>query len=186
MVFRSGVGDVVSQEEAICPFDFDWTEGHAIGAGYFKSLFSSLPGGNEFIWISDSCYSGGLVRELMKVSNRRVKCMPMPADMAWRLNTARSLQVTPRTLNDSVQHIQGTLVAACDSDQEASDAVFDDRPNGALTYFLIRQLKSQTGQTDTLQQIVTKTATDLSDNHFSQQPQLEGALSAMGRPFLSI
>src|SRR5438034_24071 len=86
---RDQNGKVTRVDECICPVDFDWTEPRAIRDKEFHQLFASVPKGVEFTWVSDSCFSGDLARVFL-LSNLKVKvkAMPMPADIAWRLRTA--------------------------------------------------------------------------------------------------
>jgi hypothetical protein len=61
---RDESGKVVLVDECICPVDFDWTEAHAIRDKQFNQLFSQVPKTADFTWVSDSCFSGDLAREL--------------------------------------------------------------------------------------------------------------------------
>src|SRR5450631_1326016 len=62
---RDPGGNVISIHDTICPVDFDFTPDTSITDLDFTRLFSGVPLGVEFIWISDSCYSGGLLRGII-------------------------------------------------------------------------------------------------------------------------
>ena len=66
------------------------------------------------------------------------------------------------------------LVSGCKSEQESADAVFNKRPNGALTYFLLKALGDATGKTDSLKILVKKVNKNLGIARYKQEPQLEG------------
>ena len=57
---RNSQGEVHGLDEAICPFDFDWTDEHSIRDKEFNNIFASIPRGVDFVWVSDSCHSGDL------------------------------------------------------------------------------------------------------------------------------
>ena len=67
---RDQSGKVTRVDECICPVDFDWDESHAIRDKQFNQIFSGLPQGVNFTWISDSCFSGDLARELRSAHAR--------------------------------------------------------------------------------------------------------------------
>ena len=60
---RNPQGEVDGLDEVICPVDFDWTDDHMIRDKDFHSMFSTIPEGVEFVWVSDSCHSQDLSRK---------------------------------------------------------------------------------------------------------------------------
>ena len=91
---RNPAGEVDKLDEAICPVDFDWTDATTIRDKEFARIFSAVPPGVEFVWISDSCHSQDLTRVMLPPSvDIRIKTMLPPADIEWRLQTAKEEQV---------------------------------------------------------------------------------------------
>ena len=63
---RNPQGEIDGLDEVICPVDFDWTDPYTIKDKDFNRIFSSVPAGVEFIWVSDSCNSQDLTKLLPK------------------------------------------------------------------------------------------------------------------------
>ena len=181
---RDPHGKVIRVDECICPVDFDWTEQHAIRDKEFNQLFSTVPKGVDFTWISDSCFSGDLAREFQLP--KRKKSMPMPADMAWRMRTAETLNVKRTSFEHVLENFNAVLVSGCTAQQTSADAEIDGRFNGALTYFFLKTLSTPNGLTETLEQTLARTRAALQQNGYAQRPQLEGSKELMGDPFLMI
>lgn len=164
-------GEVDGLDECICPVDFDWTDPHMIRDKEFHALFARIPAGVHFVWISDSCHSGDLSRDL-----QRVRAMPSPPDIAWRTRVA---QGQGRKARKPAEGLPGSLISGCQDHQTSADATFNGRPNGALTYFLLRELRRQGGTTRSLDQVVKATRTALKKEGFNQSPGLEGVVQAL-------
>jgi hypothetical protein len=49
-------------KECLVPYDFDWSEEHAITDDWFQQLYAQLPYESEFLAAFDCCHSGGLTR----------------------------------------------------------------------------------------------------------------------------
>ena len=107
---RSSTGNVTEQHDAICPVDFDFTPEHALTDDDFKEIFVGVPSDVEFNWLSDSCHSGDLTKALF-APNQRSKSFPMPADIAWRLRTARQAGVVSRGLPRAIEHLRGAFIS---------------------------------------------------------------------------
>jgi len=189
---RNPAGEVDNLDEAICPVDFDWTDATTLRDKDFARIFSAVPPGVEFVWVSDSCHSQDLTRDLVPPGGPviRVKTMVPPGDIDWRLQTAKEEQVTALGMLGAAQslaksEINVALVAGCKSDQTSADAVINGRPNGALTFFLIAELKKAGAFDRPLTRVVAETAAAVKAAHYSQDPQLEGAREICGRPFLA-
>ncbi len=181
---RDASGHVSRVDECICPVDFDWTEQHAIRDKQFNDLFSKVPKGVEFTWISDSCFSGDLAREFVP-PKRKLKVFPMPADIAWRMRTAESKALKPHRFEHVVENFNAVLVSGCSQRETSADAEIDGRFNGALTYYLLKTLSTPTGLIQTLDRVISHTRTALHHNGYNQHPQLEGLRDLMDQPFLA-
>jgi len=181
---RDASGKVTRVDECICPVDFDWSEEHAIRDKQFNQLFSSLPKGLDFTWVSDSCFSGDLAREMLP-PQRRIKALPMPADIAWRMRTAETKGVKLQGFEHVVKTLNTVLVSGCSMRETSADADINGRSNGALTYYFVQTLSLPNGLSQTLEQAVARTRAALQKNGYTQHPQLEGSAELMQRPFLA-
>jgi hypothetical protein len=181
---RDASGKVTRVDECICPVDFDWTEEHAIRDKQFQEMFGHVPAGVDFGWVSDSCFSGDLARELLP-PKRKIKSMPMPADIAWRLRTADTKGVKRQSFEHVIADLSAVLVSGCSSHETSADAEINGRYNGALTYYFLQTLSAPNGLTQTLEQAVARTRAALRTNGYTQHPQLEGSAGLMKQAFLS-
>ena len=181
---RNPHGEVDGLDEVICPVDFDWSDAHLIRDKEFNDIFSALPQDVEFVWISDSCHSGDLWRDMTqpKVS---IKTIIPPADINWRLQTALQKKIKTQRLDKTAAKLNLALISGCKSNQTSADACFDNKYNGALTYFLLKELQSENGLNEPLSNIITNVCKALKKNHYSQVPQLEGADTVKSKSFLA-
>lgn len=188
-------GDEISgMDDVICPIDFDWSEPHLIRDDTFYELFKSVPEGVHFAWVADCCHSGTLTRELApppkkkplmpkaKIVTQTVgsRCMPAPLDHAWRHRTARDLGMTSKPISASAQKLNVAFISGCKDNQTSADATFNGRPNGALTYYLLKNLKTMKDRPVT--EVVDAVRADLKKNGYSQVPQVDG--KRINLPFL--
>jgi metacaspase-1 len=181
---RDQSGKVVRVDECICPVDFDWTESHAIRDKEFHELFSKVPKGVDLTWVSDSCFSGDLAREF-SMPKRKIKSMPMPADIAWRMRTAEAINAERTTFEHILKNFSAVLVSGCAKRETSADAEIDGRFNGALTYYFLQTLSVPNGLTQTLEQAVARTRAALQQNGYAQHPDLEGSADLMHQAFLA-
>ncbi len=181
---RNDAGKVTHVDECICPVDFDWTEAHTIRDKQFNELFLRVPKGVEFTWVSDSCFSGDLARDMLPPT-RRIKALPMPADIAWRMRTAETKGVKTQRFEHVIKNFNVVLVSGCSMRETSADAEIEGRFNGALTYYLLRTLSAPNGLSQTLEQALARTRAALQQNGYAQHPQLEGSAGLMTQPFLA-
>lgn len=187
MASRKGSGEVDRLDEVICPYDFDWTSTHALRDKEFVQIFKSIPLGVSFVWISDSCHSGGLTKGFAKKKvGTKSRMMAPPVDIAWRNATALELKLKANNLQKAAKEINVALISGCQSNQTSADAVFNKRANGALTYYLLKELKSRSGSVNTLKTLVQKVNNDMSVGGYTQNPQLEGSSALFAKPFLKL
>jgi hypothetical protein len=141
----------------------------------------------KFNWLSDSCHSGDLDREIappMKRLEAGIKILgyrffPVPADIAWGQRAAREKQ-----LSSMKAIVQGKLdvgfVGGCQSNQKSIDGSFNNRPNGAFTYFFLRTMKGMLDRP--LDQAVSSIGEALKKARFNQVPFIDG--TRVNVPFL--
>ena len=178
---RNAQGQVIDKQDSICPVDFDWSREHAILATDMQKLFTTVPAGVDFVFVSDSCNSGDLSKQFQHFSP---KFLVPPADMAWRVETADKKKIGLKTVRSAVQN-NCAFISGCRSDQESADATFNGRPNGALTYYLLGTLGSGGYLKQPLINVVPKVVSALKHNGYDQEPQLHGPAQLVGLPFLS-
>jgi hypothetical protein len=174
---RDTSGEIDGLNNVICPYDFDWSEEKMITDHQFKAFFAKIPPGVKFNWVSDSCHSGDLTKDLFRTGGRyqRAKTMPVPADIRWRINAAihKNFSPAPRAL------IQGVLdvgfISGCTRSQTSADTEVNGVPCGALSYYLRKNLLAPDGLKITLAELVQRVIKDLVDNGYTQTPQAEGA-----------
>lgn len=174
--------------DTMCPYDFDWTAAHAITSADFQQLFSVLPAGARLTWISDSCYSGGYAKMFAHFFGgaqvRTIKTIPQPPKIHQQILNMQKTAPVHHLMRDMAQMLAGTiLLSACTSTQEAADAAFGERPNGALTYYLLQELKSVNGLTEASSQAVLNVNAAIAG--YQQNPELHGDRSLFLKPVLS-
>ena len=118
---------------------------------------------------------------------RKIKSMPMPADIAWRLRTAETMGAGAESM--SFEHIlenfNVVLTSGCGQRETSADAQINGRFNGALTYFLLQTLSAPNGLTQSLENAVARTRAALQQGGYAQHPQLQGSANLMTEPFLA-
>lgn len=167
--------------EAICPVDFDWSPSRMITDKDFVEIFRTMSSGVIFNWASDSCHSGDLSREIEKEGQKSTpRRMPLPADIAWRIDKTRS---RGRTFVRSIRQSELNVgyISGCGPDQTSADAYIGGRYCGAFTYFYLKNLKSEplTTPLDKLAEVISS---GLASSYYEQRPQAEGLRAK--KPFL--
>ncbi|MEO5639961.1 MAG: caspase family protein, partial [Chitinophagaceae bacterium] len=185
MATRSKSGELDGLDEVICPYDFDWSDATALKDKEFAKIFSGLPKGADFIWISDSCHSQDLSRGIKKPVKGifKVRTMIPPPDIAWRNMSISRTNVTLNELAKTAKEKNLALISGCKSTQESADAVFNKKANGALSYFLLKSLNAKTGKTTSLSELVAIINKSLRKVKYPQEPQIEGSTALMGANF---
>jgi hypothetical protein len=163
-------------DEIICPYDFSDANAAktAITDKEFAKIFTTIPKGVHFVWISDSCHAEDLSRkheivELNEFKDTRFR----------RFNHKNSTQqgeaIPAVSLSAEPIPLNGALLSGCASHQLSADAYINNRFNGAFTHYLIKNL-SLYGQDASMQDIVKYVNIDLMENDYDQNPQSEGLL----------
>ena len=171
-------GRVSALHGAICPVDFDWSHGRPLLDTELRALINQVPLGTEFVYVSDSCYSGELTR-----AGRwnRPRTLPAPPAITQKIARAQSAGITPQSLG---VHDRCALIAGCRADQTSEDDYFDTGFNGALTYYLFGTLRTGTWGGSSLQHLVQEIGSQLQANSYTQQPQLRGPNTLLVKGFL--
>jgi len=187
---RNPQGQTDKFDEVICPVDFSFDDDSTmIRDKDFVRLFGNIPAGVEFVWVSDSCFSGGLTKAFAampkNVTMLKKKTYEVPADIAWRNETAVSKNIKPLGMKGAAKQLNVALISGCSATQESMDAEINGRFNGALTYYLLTVLKGANGLKMPLTQVVRTVLQDLEQNKYTQTPELLGSPAIGKKPFLA-
>jgi hypothetical protein len=155
------------RSEAICLYDgflMDYN---------FRTILAQASAKTNVTIVSDSCHSAGVTREFLSVMNdmtfySKPRYMP-PEDNQEALHLA-SLPLA-RAIFEPEDGMKEVLLAACKSDQYSFDTEFNDRPNGAFSYFAIQMLKSN--PTVTYADFVNKMNQYLPSSNYPQCPVVQ-------------
>lgn len=159
-------------DEAFCPNDLIqkgriWDPDHIISDDELNALFSQLPANVLLEVYLDTCHSGTGMKQLWPV---RYLPPPAPIEEVWaEMQGAKSLE--ERAVKPQVK-AQRILWAGCKADQTSADANFNNRANGAFTYYYLQSLHDL-GSKATRNQIITRVRAQLKNAGFEQIPQLE-------------
>jgi hypothetical protein len=176
---RDKKGEIDGYDEVIVPIDFDWDDEDMLRDDELGAFFAKLPVDVQAVWIADCCHSGTMYRAMpgSRAQARRARFLPQPVDIRWRMRSLVPGQKARRYVRPNV-----SLIAGCRDDQTSADAVFDGRPNGALTFHLLRLLRSKPASS--LKTLIADLRGEMKIDGFEQTPQLEGPSKLLARTFL--
>ena len=155
-------------DEIICPYDFDWTKETTLRDKEFAQIFSAIPKGVHFVWISDSCHAEDLSRDVSVDKNCTYRFFN-----GVNKSSSQQLNFIPEIIT---RPLNGVLLSACASEQLSADAYIEKRFNGAFTHYLLKNL-TKASPNQTLQQTIHFVHSDLAMNGYDQRPQVEGLLA---------
>ncbi len=178
---RNSSGDVTQLDEAILAVNFDWPDKNCITDREFEAVFKSVPQGVRFIWIVDSCYSGGL---LTSPTAKKIRTISPPPDIHWRIETAKKKGLSPVGFAGRAGKFNVALIAACRANQASGDEDFNGHDHGVLTYFLLAELKKTGGLKQPLSSLIKQVTKQVKP--YNQEPELEGAEYLKAKPFLAV
>jgi len=137
------VAEPDGMDEALCPYEFDWSAATAITDNEVLTVLGSLALGARMIFTFDSCHSGDFSRAPVEGKPRTLR---PPPNMSRRGPTRQGFRSAARAPNVS-------FVSACSPWETAADTSFDGHPNGAFTYYFAKELNAN-GATSTLTDMV--------------------------------
>jgi metacaspase-1 len=156
ILFQSGHGtqaaarnegwEIDGLDEIFCAHDFSWSdESTWLRDDDYARLLWEGPPGAQTIFISDSCHSGDLVRDMrfncdlaaLDTTRGRERYLRPPADIEFRNEQARMLPT--RRLASGAQTI---AISACRSDQTCMDGGPADSHHGAFTGAFFKALEN--------------------------------------------
>ena len=191
-------------DEALCAHDIraagnHWDPSTVLVDDELHDLFTKLPRDVLLEVYFDTCHSGTGLRAADLLPGRRPKFLPPPTSGGLRdledrrvvshrglavmeiAAREREREVMEREIAVKTAHPGQTLFAACLDSQTASDALFEGRPNGAFTYFLVKQIRA-TGNNVSRQELLARVSADLKNAGFTQTPQYEASASDRSVP----
>lgn len=177
-------------DEALCPYDID--QGNVLIDDELHQIFLQRKSGVRVILISDSCHSGTVLRNAPADPDAdapRVRFLPMgawlPEDRLPRGASGRPLTSLPITVTSSpwagvITPGGDLLMAGCEEgpNKFSYDARFNNRPNGAFTYYALKTLRTLPA-TATYADWHTAIRRYLPSANYPQIPQVMGARSAL-------
>jgi len=178
---RSPSGRVRGVRECICPVDFDWSPERMITDLQFVEIFSKLPRGVKLFWISDSCHSGGLDREMPRQHNsmpiKIPKFYPAPFDIRWGVEAAKAAGfVHSKCIREFINgELEVGFVPGCKTNQTSADTSADGIPCGALTHYFWDAVHSL-AKSASVKQITDLARANLARDGYDQEPIASGAL----------
>ncbi|MCK6211592.1 caspase family protein [Georgenia sp. EYE_87] len=163
-----------------------WSQDTLILDDELRALFARVPEQVLLDVVLDTCHSGSGLEVLSPT--RIPRFLPPPAEAARSAGQAHATAGTPSAGSSGPDRPQApphVLLAACRSDETASDALFDGRYSGACTHFLVEALRAdpEASRGEVLRRVRERLAAD----RFYQQPQLDAPEAALavpwGRPY---
>jgi len=186
---RAPSGRVRGVRECICPVDFDWSPERMITDQQFVDIFGKLPKGVKFLWISDSCHSGGLDREIPRHNNSLVvkipRLYPAPFDIRWGVEAAKAAGLGhSKAIRAFVNgELEVAFVPGCKANQTSADTEINGVPCGALTHYFWDTVHSLP-KTATTKEIVDAARNNLASDGYDQEPFASGALADKVLPLI--
>ncbi|MFM9089858.1 MAG: caspase domain-containing protein [Cyanobium sp.] len=183
-------------DEALCPHDIH--QGQVLLDDEIHELFNQRAAGVRLILISDSCHSGTVTRAAPPDHDAadapRVRFLPLaswlPEDQLPRGTSGRPLANLPvsQVFSPWAQVVRTTgdlLMAGCEEgpDHYSYDANFNNRPNGAFTYYALRSLNILPPGA-TYRDWHAAIRGSLPSTNYPQKPQLVGTKATLSSPIL--
>lgn len=157
--------EVDGLSECICPVDFAWDPNHYITDKELVAIFSTIPSGVKFNWLSDSCHSGDLTRD-----EKKKKFILPPVDVAWNIKIANKKKLKSKSITNGILDVG--FLSGCQPAQTSADAFINGRYNGAFTYYFLQVMKTMKDKP--LTKVAEEMRDQLKKNRYDQQPQAEG------------
>jgi hypothetical protein len=188
--------EVDGYDEALCPYDIH--QGQVLLDDEIHELFGKRAAGVRLILISDSCHSGTVTRNAPPDPDAadapRIRYLPLaswlPENELPKGAGGRPLATLPVTQVFSpwtqvVTSSGDLLMAGCEEgpDRYSYDANFNNRPNGAFTYYALRTLKTLPAKA-TYRDWHAAIRRSLPSTNYPQKPQLVGTRSTLSSTIL--
>lgn len=165
-------------DEVLCPVNFDWADPNtALTDNELGAILATVPEGTALTVVVDACHSGDISDVAKDIRKKKVtpRFLPPPPDVAFRL-AGRTRVSRQRAFTRS----NAVVVSACASGQTAADTSFDERPNGAFTYYWLAELGARSGSS--VDAVVNGVTTSL--ERFQMNPEAAGLAELRNATFL--
>lgn len=161
-------------DECLCPVDFTFADtSTALRDNELAAVLASVPYNVAMTVVLDSCHSGDFRRVPGAPGKKRA--FPMPPEILSALMRSGG-RPRPKKRADSPNTV---VVSACQSYETAADTVFDNRPNGAFTYYWLREVANR----GAIATAVTDVQSSLAA--FGMHPMIDGSTQILQpAPFL--
>ena len=164
------------RDEGLCPWDIS-SAGPLLDDD-IRTMFSQRPNGVRLVLLSDSCHSGTVTKgddSDLDAGAARARFLPLEAWMpADELPPASS---RPATLVGGLRRTGGDLLlAGCQDSEYSWDTRFQNRPNGAFTYYALKTLREK--KPATYAAWLKAIRSYLPSNRLPQSPQILGTATA--------
>ncbi len=130
------------RDEALCPFDI--AKGQVLLDDELGEIFNSRGFSSRIIFISDSCHSGTVARNIPSFLDEDTDPVAryLPPEVfiedEFILEAARKVENMP---NYCMPEHAAILFSGCKDTEYSYDASFKGKPNGAFTYIALQELK---------------------------------------------
>jgi metacaspase-1 len=171
-------GDEPMYDEALCPYD---SRDNLLVDDELRELFEDLPRGVHLTVISDSCFSGTVLR--VDVGENLPGMLKLPDDRRVRfLSPAlrgdpvleNPFQAKPKSKVKYPESGMKALLLSGSSDKEYSyDALIGDIYHGAMTYYALQAIRAAKYKI-TYNQLIKRLGNLIEEGGYPQHPQLEG------------
>lgn len=131
-----------ARDEVLCPYDIG--QNRPLTDDEIHTIFSERERGVRIVLISDSCHSGTVIRMApppSEASGPRVRFLPPESFLSAESLQIASARAARRSIGIS-RPFGGVLMSGCQDTEYSYDATFNNRPNGAFTYFALKALES--------------------------------------------
>jgi metacaspase-1 len=176
-------------DEVLCPYDMDWDE-HYISDDYLQETLQ-VPDGVVLEVILDACHSGqgstqvGFpgARPSSDDPDRQPRFVAPPVDVLIR-HTGSQLPVQ-RLFRSAARASTTVLWSSCAEFQTAADARINGNFNGAFTFYFCEHLRQSQGAMARAE-LLRRVRNSLSENGYSQTPELSAPASLKGARVFSL
>ena len=131
-----------ARDEVLCPYDI--AQNRPLVDDEIHNIFAERDRGVKIVLISDSCHSGSVIRMApapAESTGAKVRFLPPETFL-----TADDLQVARARASwrplGTRRTFGGVLMSGCQDTEYSYDASFNNRPNGAFTYFALKALQT--------------------------------------------
>ena len=172
--------------QAICPYDVHDYDS-LLKDEELGLIFRKIGPGCKLTFIADCCHSGTIDRimDLPFIDKAKIRVKRMIVPGLCRPNRDARTKKREMTLGATSNTKTGMkmLLSGCKDEQTSADATFENRPNGALTYAVLQEVKRDS--TQTWRNLHAKVVSWLKKGKFQQSPQLSGPKEMIDNPIFS-